>query len=417
MVSFFNCIFLNNFTVMRKTHLWLEEPIEADDSTTVSVTIESHDQSRTRLWYRVPSKYASLISPSCDPFVVATLMLAMSLSTDVVVHGEVSPSLLRNLEEFQAAWICWCPQKYQKIEIQAEVECEQPIVTPEEKAIAAFSGGVDSCFTVFRHKNGHYGRLTRNLQAGLMVHGFDIPLAQKQVFERAAEKSRAMLASLGVELIPMATNFRELGQDWEDVFGAAVASTLMLLRGGYTVGLLPSSYTYQSLFLPWGSNPLTDPLLSSNTFQIIHDGTAFKRIEKIQELIHFPAALQGLRVCWEGERLDRNCGHCEKCIRTILGFRVMGISLPTCFEQDVTNQQILDIKTSKKSQVTYFEEILHLAIAGGISDSWVSALEQCVERNQRLVVNSKQSSVPHTKQRPSALRGRLRQVRSLLFRK
>ncbi|MBD0300919.1 MAG: hypothetical protein ICV85_01725, partial [Tolypothrix sp. T3-bin4] len=111
---------------MRKTHLWLEEPIEANDSTTVSVTIENHDQSRTRLWYRVPSQYGSVISSSCDPFVVATLMLAMSLSTDVVVHGEVSPSLLRNLEEFQSAWICWCPQKYQKIEIQAEVEREQP---------------------------------------------------------------------------------------------------------------------------------------------------------------------------------------------------------------------------------------------------------------------------------------------------
>jgi hypothetical protein len=249
-----------------------------------------------------------------------------------------------------------------------------------------------------------------------MVHGFDIPLAQQEVFERAAEKSSAMLASLGVELIAMATNFRELGQDWEDVFGAAVASTLMLLRGGYTVGLLPSSYTYQSLFLPWGSNPLTDPLLSSNGFQIIHDGTAFKRIEKIQELTHFPAALQGLRVCWEGEQLDRNCGQCEKCIRTILGFRVMGIGLPSCFDRDVTNQQILDIQTSKKSQVTYFEEILHLAMAAGITDSWVSALEQCVEHNQRLV-NSKQNSVTQTKQRPLALRDRLRQVRSLLFRK
>jgi hypothetical protein len=55
---------------------------------------------------------------------------------------------------------------------------------------------------VFRHKNGHYGRLTRNLQAGLMVHGFDIPLAQQEVFERAAKKSKAMLNSLGVELIP-----------------------------------------------------------------------------------------------------------------------------------------------------------------------------------------------------------------------
>jgi hypothetical protein len=401
---------------MRKTHLWPEETVEANGSTTVSVTIESSDRDHASLWYRVPSEYAALIPSSCDSFAVATLMLAMSQSTDVVVHGEVSPSLLRNLEEFQSAWVCWCPQKYQKIEITAEVEREQLSAAPEEKAIAAFSGGVDSCFTVFRHKAGRAGRLTRNLQAGLMVHGFDIPLAQQQVFERAEEKSRAILASLGVELITMTTNFRELPQDWEDVFGAAVASALMLLRGGYTIGLLPSSYTYQSLFLPWGSNPLTDPLLSSHAFQIIHDGIAFKRIEKIRELTHFPAALQGLRVCWEGEQLDRNCGRCEKCIRTILGFRVMGIGLPSCFEQDVTERQILDIHTSKKSQITYFEEILEIAKENGISDSWVSTLEECIKRNQRSVT-LKQSSPTLRERLPSTLRGRLRQVRSLLSRK
>ncbi|NET10990.1 MAG: SH3 domain-containing protein, partial [Symploca sp. SIO2B6] len=39
---------------------------------------------------------------------------------------------------------------------------------------------------------------------------------------------------------------------------------------------------YQSLKLPWGTNPITDGLLSSKTFQSIHDGAAFTRLEKIQ---------------------------------------------------------------------------------------------------------------------------------------
>jgi hypothetical protein len=63
---------------MRKAHLWPEEAVEANGSTTLSVTIESHDGSRTRLWYRVPCEYASLIPANCDSFVVATVMLAMS---------------------------------------------------------------------------------------------------------------------------------------------------------------------------------------------------------------------------------------------------------------------------------------------------------------------------------------------------
>ena len=402
---------------MRKTHLWLEESIEANDSTTVSVTIENHDQSRTRLWYRVPSQYGSLISSSCDPFVVATLMLAMSVSTDVVVHGEVSPSLLRNIEEFQAAWICWCPQKYQKIEIQAEVEREQPITTPEEKAIAAFSGGVDSCFTVFRHKKGHYGRLTRNLQAGLMVHGFDIPLAQQQVFERAAEKSKAILESLGVKLILMESNYREvITLNWEDTYGTAIASCMLLLQGGYTTGLLGSAFPYQNLMLPRGSNPVTDHLLSQTAFQIVHDGAGFTRQQKIQEIANWSEALQNLRVCWEGKQLDRNCGRCEKCIRTILGFRVAGLGLPPCFEQDVTDSQVLAIKCFKNFQLAELELILQTAQVAGNSESWVRALEQCVKRNQRLIT-LRPSNATQRKWSSFMLKGRLRQVRSLLFRK
>jgi hypothetical protein len=73
---------------MRKAHLWPEEAVEANGSTTLSVTIESHDGSRTRLWYRVPCEYASLIPANCDSFVVATVMLAMSQASDFAVHGE-----------------------------------------------------------------------------------------------------------------------------------------------------------------------------------------------------------------------------------------------------------------------------------------------------------------------------------------
>ncbi|MBD0346964.1 MAG: hypothetical protein ICV63_19485, partial [Coleofasciculus sp. Co-bin14] len=283
---------------MRKTHLWQEAPVEVDGTLNLSVTIESPTHSRTRLWYRVPTEYADSLTHNCDSFALAIILLAMNHSTDLWVHGEVSPSLLQNLTEFQAAWACWCPHKYRQIEITADVEREYSRTTLTDKAITAFSGGVDSCFTVFRHKTNRCGRLKRNLQAGLMVHGFDIPLEEEDVFERAAEKSKAMLASIGVELIPIATNVRQLGQDWEHVFGTAVASTLMLFQAGYHIGLIPSSDCYNAMELPYGSNPITDPLLSSQNFQIVHDGASFTRIDKIREISNWSDVLQNLRVCW-----------------------------------------------------------------------------------------------------------------------
>ena len=44
--------------------------------------------------------------------------------TDLHVHAGVSPSLLRNLEEFQAAWACWRPGHYARIGISADAERE-----------------------------------------------------------------------------------------------------------------------------------------------------------------------------------------------------------------------------------------------------------------------------------------------------
>jgi hypothetical protein len=368
----------------RQIHLWREEALQADGELTVSVTIEHPEHSRKRLWYRLLLDYSSFITPSFDSFVVATLLTAMSQSTDLVVHGEVSPSLLQNLAEFQAAWTCWCPEKYQSIAILAEVEREQP-QDNISKAISAFSGGVDSCFTAFRHRKADSTRVQRPLKAGLMVHWIGRPLKQQQVFNLTTKKSKAMLDSLGMELIPMATNFRELmPHNWDDFHGSAIASCLMLLQRGYTSGLIASSDPYHALNLPYGSNPITDPLLSSNTFQILHDGAAFTRIEKIREISQWPEALENLMVCWEGSQADRNCGRCEKCIRTILGFRVMGIDLPACFEQDPTDHQVFGIKALKKSQLIELYPILAAAKAADISDTWVKALDQCIKRNQIL---------------------------------
>ncbi|MEH2069540.1 MAG: hypothetical protein V7K47_15485 [Nostoc sp.] len=363
---------------MTRTHLWQEQVVEDNGTVTVGVTIETPDRQRNLLWYRVQAKYSSLLTKSCDPFVAATIFPAMSQGTDILVHGEVSPSLLQNLQEFQAVWSCWQPKRYQQVEITADIEQEHSVDNKLEQAISAFSGGLDSCFTAFRHSQGKCGRSQRPLQAGLMVHGFDIPLSRPELFDRAMQKSRLALTSLGLELIPMATNFRNFQQDWQDAHGAAVASCLMLLQGGYSIGLIPSSDPYHAIDLSWGwgSNPLTDPLLSSRTFSIIHDGGAFSRPAKLIQIADWPEALQTLRVCWQGEQKDRNCGYCEKCVQAILTFRVLGLDLPPCFENDVTDQEIARVLNS--NLLSEYAPILAFAKDRSISDSWVTVLEEFV---------------------------------------
>ncbi len=43
------------------------------------------------------------------------------------------------------------------------------------------------------------------------------------------------------------------------------------------------------------------------------------------------------------ENKARNCGQCEKCMRTVLSFRLIPMDLPACFAQDVTDEQVASL--------------------------------------------------------------------------
>ena len=359
--------------MIAKNNLWPEELVQENDQLTLPATLERPDGTRKRLWYRLPLTYRDAVTSSCDSFVLGFLFTIMKLPEDLRVHGEVSPSLLRNLVEFQDAWSCWNPAKYHRIEISADIEREQPRAKTDQ-AIMGFSRGADSSFTAWRHHTGRAGRQQRNLVAGVMIHGFDIPLEETDVFAQAAETARIMLASLDMELIPIATNFREIGGTWEDACGAGLASGLALLKGRYNTGLIASSEDYAGLVFPWGSNPLTDGLMSSNSFQVITDGSALTKMAKIKEINAWPEARQHLRVCLDGRYAD-NCCRCIKCTRNILLFRFLGLGLPECFDRDLSDTDILRMRIYDPDVITINERLVKQARATSISASWVRALQ------------------------------------------
>jgi len=198
--------------MVRTIEVWSEGVRQEDGWSTAAAAVELPDRPRTRLWFRALVPAGWRLSPNADTFVVALLLTAMRERAPLRVHGEVSPSLLRNLEEFQAVWSRWQPERYRRVEIVADRELEQPAAATG--AVSAFSGGVDSCFTVFRHATGRAGRQAQTLRAGMIVHGFEIALDDGAGFEGAAAKAEAMLADLGLDLVRMATNVRDFSQNW-----------------------------------------------------------------------------------------------------------------------------------------------------------------------------------------------------------
>ncbi len=365
-------------------HIWPQAPQEADNAVKISAIIESREGSQKELWFRVPLEHFPSVTEWANPFVTAMIFSAMRGATDLRVHGSVSPSLLRNLDEFQAAWNCWCPDRYRAISVLPDEEVEEN-VKASDKAVVAFSGGLDSCFSVWRHTKGDCGRLKRNLKAALMVHGFDIPLHEPDVFSRAADKSRAIVTSVGLDFIPMACNFRQFSHDWEEEHGAALASCLSVLSKGFSIGLIAGSHVYNALLFPWGSNPLTDPMLSSDSFSIIYDSVGISRVQKAKGISEWEEAMCFLRVCWQGEHNDQNCGACLRCIATALCFAAMGIRPPACLGVPSLDEGVRMLRTLriKPIAVTRLEEILTHAKETKVQESWVRALERCVHHKRK----------------------------------
>lgn len=364
---------------MEKIHIWPEEHRLVDDQIQVNVRIEEVGKDQQQLWYRLGQEHHSAITKSSDPFVLALLFNAMRAPADLIVHGIVSPSLMQNLDEFQSAWESWRPSWYTRIEILADKEDETESI-PNRAGVAAFSGGVDSSYTVYNHRLDNSSRIGTDLRAGLMLKGLDISLDKEDVFRRAVNKGQIMLDSIGMELIPMVTNLKWVSESWRDSFVVLVASGLSLLSSRYRIGYIPATFSYRKLVLPYGFNPITDPLMSSDSFRIIHDGAKYTRYEKIRVLGEWVEACQHLRVCFYPEKNQLNCCKCEKCIRTILGFRSYGLGLPPSFERDISNSQIRGVRYAA-SHESY--DRIYAKMRGEFkSVSWVRALRFAIVINK-----------------------------------
>lgn len=335
--------------------------------------VEIPGQERFTLWFRVPEAHAQALAETCEPFLLGLFFTGIRRGESICVHGQVAPSLLGNLRDLQAVWHAWCPSRYTPTELAADVEEEPAWAAAPRGVLAGFSGGADSSFTVWRHCAGRAGPGARVLKAAMMVHGFDIPIEQEEGFRRAAVRAKAMLDSVGLPLLTVATNLRALRQRWTYSWAASLVACFMLFQKAYSTGIIADecSADWEG---PCPAGPRTDRPMSCDAFEVVTDGWLVQRVDKLRELAQWPEALRHLRVCYQDERYDRNCGRCGKCMRTILAFRVLGLPLPACFERDVTVSDILRRRRMRQESVYLMGQVLAAARQTTPGARWVRAL-------------------------------------------
>jgi hypothetical protein len=269
--------------------------VERDGWLRHSALVEGLPGGDTELWFDFEPRHAGLLTSRADPWPLALLFAAMRSGSALTVDGEVSRELLANLEAFQATWGLWVPDRYRPTSLAATAEVSGTARPSGDigPAVVAFGGGLDGCYTAWRHARRMAGRQTLAIRAGLMVSG--LARSATDGWDSAVENARTLLGDLGIDLWTMRTNAPCVVPAWEHAYGTVLASCLHWFSGGMPVGLLAGTGTLAHPNARCGSHPLTDPLLSSDRMRIIHDGAECDLVGKAEALATWPEAARRLQ--------------------------------------------------------------------------------------------------------------------------
>jgi uncharacterized SAM-binding protein YcdF (DUF218 family) len=274
------------------------------------------------LRWRLPALAPRL---TADPLVPTLLLLAMRRGEDLWLEGGVSSTLLAGAEAAQDLILGWdadvrrrrtiAPPPQRRARIFAEVR--DP--APRAPGVAAFfTAGVDSFYTVLRHLD--------EIDALVYLHGLDVALEKRGLRARVVRGIRRAAEALGKPLLEVETDVRRLSDaiiGWTAYYGTVLASVAHLLSPSFGTVYVPATLTVGRL-RPLGSHPDLDHLWSTEEVELVHDGMEAERLDKIRLLAESEAARRSLRVCWTNDGGAYNCGHCEKCLRTMLALAAVG---------------------------------------------------------------------------------------------
>ncbi|HET6631264.1 MAG TPA: hypothetical protein VFG73_00970 [Rhodanobacteraceae bacterium] len=319
-----------------------------------------------RLWYRVPP--GQPLSPRADAFVAAAMLPAMRRGEPLEVEGaDVSPMLLRGAERFQAIFNRW-DRRFKRVDIRARTS---PAVALHDAVGSLFSGGIDGLYTLLRHRD--------EIDQLVFVRGIDMQIDNEELYQRVLQQNRQLASRLGKHLLPVASNIRGLlapyGLSWCDLTGAGLASIGLAL--GFPRLYIASSEPYE-LLTAHGTHPLLDPCWSTEALTIVHDGCEAARREKLRAIVELPGVLDSLRVCWQDD--GYNCGRCEKCLRTMLALRLLGVQATT-FPPLRSLDPIRRLRVEQSYDVMGFEDNLQLAREVGDQEV-VAVLEDILRRHR-----------------------------------
>lgn len=353
---------------------------ERDGWAAIEAEVVYEDASRPARTVYFSTPHAASLGPRpADALLTGVALAALHHGERrVCVESPVDPLLLENLRTVVAFFNRWFYNGDRGLTLEAPAG----EVTPREGHVGAFfSGGIDSLFTVFHNHRtlppGHPSRV----REGLVMLGFEMRTAMasaEQKYARVLESLAPVARELDIELVPIASNVRELEPDgdfWGDVFqGGILAAAAHALSGRYAEVLIAASVDVAQL-RPYGTHPAVDPSFSSGTLALHHRDVRFTRLEKLAALRDGGVSLDTLRICSRAPADRLNCGRCEKCVRVRLALMAIGTRESEAFDPLEVSTPEVDALPIDASVAPFYPELVpalaqtgHVALARAVKN-------------------------------------------------
>jgi hypothetical protein len=288
------------------------------------------------LYFETSEEFAGDLTCNPGAFLLASAVPAMHYGEKrVSIDGEVCPELKDGLSTAMHYIRHWFLKNSGLPAIETKGSSVPPGRGKPKRAGFFFSGGIDSFSTLRANRMNYPPEHPLSIKDGIIVHGLE--LSSMEAFGHVLNKYSKIGADLGITLIPVYTNlympYRKEDEGnhfdfWEYEFmGTALSSVAHAFADRF------SSVSISSTFCidvpdPYGSHPLIDPNLSSTDLRIRHEGYSMSRLSKARSIADWDVVLNNLRVCNHSDQYKENilnCCRCEKCVRTMLEFMVLGV--------------------------------------------------------------------------------------------
>jgi hypothetical protein len=307
------------------------------------------------LYIETLAEYGDSIDCHPQAFLVGTAIAAMRYQEKrIAIDAEICPELKEGIETAMT-WLChWHRGDRRVIPIEAKIQSNVVGADIPKRSGLFFSGGIDALVAIKTNRLNFPSQHSGSIRDGLLVYGI---LNEQDEADPSFEIISNSVANLAqhfeLNLIPVSTNLyahiRDLDRDfwfWKlEYHGSFLAAIAHAFSSRFTTMSIASTYDAAHLD-PWGSHPLLDFNYSSANLKIKHENVTLSRLTKTKLIADSQIVLNNLWVCNEVNQSYRvgqlNCGHCEKCVRTMGALLALGILDRTkVFPQQDLSEELL----------------------------------------------------------------------------